>query len=352
MKHTGLLLLFATALLFCPHCRAQVLTPYHGVAPNTYNFWVYTPEDYSIEPGSSDSGLSAGNEPLPLVVFLHGASLKGTDLNRVRRYGTLHALEMGRRIDAIVVAPQCNSGSWSPSRIMNTIEWVEQHYNIDTCRRYVLGMSLGGYGTIDFAAAYPHRIAAAMAICGGGTARDFCGLTELPLWILHGTADRAVPIAQSKKVIAAMERCSTTDRLIFTPLEGYNHTQPAKILYMSETYDWLFQHRLDDPYRPVSRSFDIGTANIPHAYNSIDRSNAKKVRIAHTAKAHTAVADTPREPEVDQPSGSAPQYYTIKKGDTLCAIAKRHHTTVAQICKLNNIKPTTTLRIGRRLRVR
>ena len=100
MKHTGLLLLFATALLFCPHCRAQVLTPYHGVAPNTYNFWVYTPEGYS-----------ADNEPLPLVVFLHGASLKGTDLNRVRRYGTLHALEMGRRIDAIVVAPQCNSGS-------------------------------------------------------------------------------------------------------------------------------------------------------------------------------------------------------------------------------------------------
>ncbi|MBQ9474256.1 MAG: LysM peptidoglycan-binding domain-containing protein [Bacteroidales bacterium] len=214
-------------------------------------------------------------------------------------------------------------------------------------------MSLGGYGTIDLAATYPHRIAAAMAICGGGTARDFCGLNELPLWILHGTADRAVPIAQSKKVMSAMEQCGSTDRLIFTPLEGYNHTQPAKILYMSETYDWLFQHRLDDPYRTANRSYDISTANIPHAYNSIDRTNAKKVRVASrpAATASGSVAES-RQTEPSGTGTATPQYYTVKKGDTLSAIAKRHHTTVAKLCSLNKIKATTTLQIGRRLRVR
>ncbi|MCQ2218994.1 MAG: peptidoglycan DD-metalloendopeptidase family protein [Paludibacteraceae bacterium] len=45
------------------------------------------------------------------------------------------------------------------------------------------------------------------------------------------------------------------------------------------------------------------------------------------------------------------RFYTIKKGDTLGKIARRHHTTVSRLCKLNKIKSTTTLRLGKRIRV-
>lgn len=48
----------------------------------------------------------------------------------------------------------------------------------------------------------------------------------------------------------------------------------------------------------------------------------------------------------------AAKYYSIKKGDTLGAIARRNGTTVAKLCKLNGIKETTILQIGRRIRVR
>ncbi len=41
--------------------------------------------------------------------------------------------------------------------------------------------------------------------------------------------------------------------------------------------------------------------------------------------------------------------YTIKKGDTLSSIAKKHHTTVSNLCKWNKIKKTTKLQIGRKL---
>ena len=45
-------------------------------------------------------------------------------------------------------------------------------------------------------------------------------------------------------------------------------------------------------------------------------------------------------------------YHRIKSGQTLGYISRKYHTTVSQICRLNNIRSSTTLRIGRSLRVR
>ncbi len=44
-------------------------------------------------------------------------------------------------------------------------------------------------------------------------------------------------------------------------------------------------------------------------------------------------------------------YYKIKSGDTLGAIARRYHTTVAQLQRWNGIKNPRALRVGQRIRV-
>ena len=49
---------------------------------------------------------------------------------------------------------------------------------------------------------------------------------------------------------------------------------------------------------------------------------------------------------------AAMKYYKIRSGDTLGGIARRYGTTVTNLCRLNGIKSTTVLRIGRSLRVR
>ena len=49
---------------------------------------------------------------------------------------------------------------------------------------------------------------------------------------------------------------------------------------------------------------------------------------------------------------AAMKYYTIRSGDTLGRIAINNGTTVNALCRLNGITPKTTLRIGRRIRVR
>lgn len=49
---------------------------------------------------------------------------------------------------------------------------------------------------------------------------------------------------------------------------------------------------------------------------------------------------------------AAMKYHRIRSGDTLGGIARRYGTTVTNICRLNGIKSTTILRIGRSLRVK
>lgn len=49
---------------------------------------------------------------------------------------------------------------------------------------------------------------------------------------------------------------------------------------------------------------------------------------------------------------SAAKYHKIRRGETLSVIARKHHTTVSKLCKLNGMKETTILREGRTIRVR
>jgi LysM repeat protein len=45
-------------------------------------------------------------------------------------------------------------------------------------------------------------------------------------------------------------------------------------------------------------------------------------------------------------------YHKIKSGDTLGHLSAKYHTSVKEICAMNKIKPTTTLRIGKVFRVK
>lgn len=49
---------------------------------------------------------------------------------------------------------------------------------------------------------------------------------------------------------------------------------------------------------------------------------------------------------------AARKYYKIRTGDTLSQIASKSNTTVSRLCKLNGIRPTTLLQVGRQIRVR
>ncbi len=317
--------------------HAQHLTAHRGDVKDAYNFWFYEPPTDSAE------------QRKPMVVFLHGKSLSGKNLNRVKRYGPINALEMGMHIDAYVIAPQTSNG-WTPQRVMRLVDWAVEHYAVDTNRVYLIGMSMGGYGTLDVAGTYPDRFAAAMALCGGSTLKELCGLNRMPLWILHGTADRAVGIGASQRVVDAMEACDSAARLIWTPLKGANHGRLARIFYLQKTYEWLFSHSLADRDRTVNRDYDITVEELNNRDVYREARNGGNKVISDQAVSGSENADISENS--DDSDNSAAQYHTVKKGDTLSKLARRYHTTVKKLCSLNGIKTTTKLKIGRRLRVK
>ncbi len=255
-------IILITALLMVSVARMSAqydfLIANRNVIPGGYDFWVYTPEDYYYT-----------MESTPVVIFLHGASLCGRNLNRVRRYGPLDAIVKGRQIPALVIVPQNPGGAWNPKKINDVLEWTKKKYPVDSTRVYVLGMSLGGYGTMDFAGTYPEKVAAAMALCGGCTLKNQDGLGQLPLWILHGTADRAISVKQSQVVVSNLQNKGLDTRLRFDWLQGASHGALARIFYMRKTYDWLFSHSLTDKGRPVSRWFSITNAALSKAYQEM-----------------------------------------------------------------------------------
>jgi hypothetical protein len=200
-----------------------------------YPFWLHLPSDSILK-----------TKP-PILIFLHGRSLSGNNLDLVKRYGVIHEIEKGRKIPAIVIAPQVAAGkSWEPDKILSVLRFVQKQFDTDTNRVYVTGMSLGGYGTLNFAGEYPGIVTAAVALCGGGNPQNGCNLSTIPVWIQHGNKDAAVPISESEKMVKSIKSCNGGTNLKYTVHPGASHGDLEKAFRTDELYDWLFQFSKED----------------------------------------------------------------------------------------------------------
>ncbi len=345
--------LIAALTLILPLClNAQngKMEAMRNIVADSYNFWLYTPSEADMRTEEPDTKFdevalpeNIKTPPPPVIIFLHGASLCGTDLYKVRRYGCLDAISRGRNINAVIIAPQNPGGAWNPKKIMDIVKWVNDNREIDTTRIYAIGMSLGGYGTMDLAGTYPDKIAAAMALCGGCYLKDQTGLGKLPLWIIHGTADRAVPVKCSKEVVENLKENKNDSLLMYDWLKGASHSALAKIFYMEKTYDWLFSHSLEDSTRNINRNTEITLDDLKTAYTGINKN------LAHVSEIDTNRNATLPSVYTTSTYSSSHAYYTVRQGDTLGAISKKTHTSVATLCRLNGISTKTILRIGRKI---
>ena len=152
------------------------------------NAALYTPK---TEPGKT----------YPLVLFLHGAGERGDDLNLVLDFtpgaDTFMTDAWQAEHPCFVLAPQCPENQcWVPyvDLLAQSLLEMAAQYPVDICRLYVTGVSMGGAGTWELLTRYPHKIAAAMPICGYAEPFKLRAAKDVPVWAFHAEDDPVVPV--------------------------------------------------------------------------------------------------------------------------------------------------------------
>ena len=204
------------------------------------DYLLYLPQGYRAD----------GSHQWPLVLFLHGAGERGSDLNLVKRHGIPKLAEEGNHLPFIALSPQCPEHStWSleSHNVMALLDEVIQSHAVDTSRVYLTGLSLGGYGTWHLATLYPHRFAAIAPICGGGFwmygfPERASVLKDMPAWVFHGAKDPTVPLEESEKMVSALRECGAEVR--FTVYPDALHDSWTETYDNPELYEWLLSHSL------------------------------------------------------------------------------------------------------------
>jgi predicted peptidase len=181
-------------------------------------------------------------EKFPLLIFLHGAGERGEDISKVLIHGPLKEIGKGRDLPFVVAAPQCpeNQG-WDAVTLDGLFQHLVRRYRIDLDRVYLTGLSMGGYGTWDWATRHPNRFAAIAPICGGGNPNRAGRIAHLPIWNTHGDADQAVPIAQSIRMIDAVRAAGGKPR--FDIIQGGGHDVWTDLYAGNDLYAWFLTQR-------------------------------------------------------------------------------------------------------------
>jgi predicted peptidase len=215
-----------------PHQQAHVLdaTISH---PVHLPYLLFLPSTYAVTPETH----------WPLILYLHGGSLRGEEVEQLRTLGLPHKLESEPSFPFVVVSPQCPAGEiWTDAEAIDELlDRVIRDYRIDQQRIYVTGHSMGGRGALYFAYRLPWRFAAVLALSPYSPITAWANkLAQIPLWLFQGSADTLAPITETKELVSAIQSAGGHPR--FNSLEGRDHFI-LDVYDRPDVYQWLLQQK-------------------------------------------------------------------------------------------------------------
>ena len=154
-----------------------------------------------------------------------------------------------KKYPAFIFVPYCEEGTgWGgipghPSRDLLVYETINALADpgIDVKRRYVTGISLGGYGAWQFICARPDMFAASIPVCGGGDPELAPKIVNVAVWAFHGAEDKNVPVSGSQDMIAAMKKVGGHPKYTEFPDDAHNIWDQVRTT--PGLWDWLFAQR-------------------------------------------------------------------------------------------------------------
>ncbi|MER7445982.1 prolyl oligopeptidase family serine peptidase [Microbacterium sp. NPDC097977] len=217
-----------------PTVRSSDVRDGEQTPADTLRYLIHLPEDYDADP----------DRRWPLVLFLHGAGERGSELDLAAVHGPPKLADAGHEFPFVLVTPQCpESSQWIAefSTLSGLLDEVMEAHRIDPARVAVTGLSMGGYGTWSLAVRYPDRFAAIAPICGGMWLQSAAPLQNTPVWAFHGDADDVVPISATEQIVTELRSVGADVR--FTRYPGVGHDSWTETYENPEFYDWMLSHR-------------------------------------------------------------------------------------------------------------
>ena len=199
-------------------------------------YLLYIPTDYGADAGKKS----------PIIIFLHGSGEAGdgtTQLDKVKIHGPPKVAPNMKDFPFIVVSPQNPPRQmWLPTQVKGLTDHILSTLkNADADRVYLTGLSLGGFGTWATATAYPDTYAAIAPICGAGRPATVDRIKHLPIWVVHGDKDPAVPVQRSVEMVEALKAAGAKD-VQFTRYPDKAHDVWTVTYDDPKFYAWMLSH--------------------------------------------------------------------------------------------------------------
>lgn len=253
----------------------------HGLSRLTYTSHLDQYNDWALLLPGQSNGASAAAPATTWLVNLHGHGSTGDQLYTradIRQRWLPHFIQTGWSI----VSPNLRGNAWMSPAAAGDLHallcYLREHHH---AKQFVLvSGSMGGSGSLIYATQFPQDIAGVVALCpatdlptylkwtserqdrpvikqihdailqsyhhdpaaiAGHSVQAHAARLTMPVHLIHGDADTAIPVEQSRELAKAMADKSMTGNTNFkyTELPGGNHDEP--LWSMQDALAWVRQ---------------------------------------------------------------------------------------------------------------
>ncbi len=186
----------------------------------------------------------SAEKPCPLILFLHGAGTRGEDPSIILGNAFVTITNEKENFPFIRVMPHCNGlNTWFDfgERLKRFVLYLASLSAVDEEQIFVMGNSMGGYGTWALGESIPHLLAGIVPICGGGKPWNSGMLVSTPVWAFHGKDDDVVDVVESIKMCESINAMGGRARL--TLYDNTYHDSWTATYKSDEVFSWLLTLR-------------------------------------------------------------------------------------------------------------